>query len=319
MPRYDRCIAANASEQLGLITYDQLRGLGVTRRELRTMLDNGRLSIVRTHVYRICGAPQSREQGMCAAVLAAGKAAFASHESAAWLLQLPLPQPAALEVSTVLERSPRLPGVRVHRSGLSDALNARPVRGVMCATPDLVVIELSMRLGVSDLGRVADEAVRRHLTTLAEIRRTSKRLGPAPGRSPKKIAEMVERRLPGGELRESDLEDFVFSALRRFALPVPVMQHKVVVHGKQRRIDFCYVEEHLALEPKGFEFRRFRSKFDSDARRSNELVLAGFRELTFTAAFTDWQIARHVAEALNRRPPARPRSPLTFEEWKRLR
>ena len=66
---------------------------------------------------------------------------------------------------------------------------------------------------------MTDEALRRRLTTHGRIAYAAERLGRAPGRSPKKVAEMLERRLPGLEIRESVLEDFVFDALRRFARP----------------------------------------------------------------------------------------------------
>jgi hypothetical protein len=115
--------------------------------------------------------------------------------------------------------------------------------------------------------------------------------------------------------RESVLEDFVHGALERFGLPVPVVQHRIVVAGRNRRIDLCYPESMLALEPIGFDRRRFRQRFDEDALRGNELQLAGYRVLYFTSAFTDWKVATQVAEALALPTPARPRRPLTFLEW----
>ena len=129
---------------------------------------------------------------------------------------------------------------------------------------------------------------------------------------------MLELRVAATESLESVLEDFVYDAIRRFELPLPVLQYRIVVNGKNRRIDLCYPDRWLALEAKGFEFRRSRSGFDADALRDNELQLAGFRVLSFTAAFTDLQIARQVAAALGL-PAPRPQSPLTFAEWKALR
>src|SRR5262249_13859811 len=148
------------------------------------------------------------------------------------------------------------------------------------------------------LGRIVDDAVRRKLTTIAQLEETSARLKSAPGRSRKKMRAILLRRDEGVAERESVLEDFVFAALRRFELPPPVAQHPVVVAGKPRRIDFCYVERWIALEPKGFEFHGLRTSFDADPLRGNELRLAGFLVLEFTSAFTDWQIADQVARAL---------------------
>jgi very-short-patch-repair endonuclease len=86
-------------------------------------------------------------------------------------------------------------------------------------------------------------------------------------------------------------------------------------NGKRRRIDLCYVEEMLALEALGFEFRRSRARFDDEALRGNQLQLLGFRVLEFTSAFTDREIAEQVAHALGVDLPAGRDRPRTFDAW----
>ena len=83
--------------------------------------------------------------------------------------------------------------------------------------------------------------------------------------------------------------------------------------GSTSAIPTCRV----ALEAKGFEYHGQRARFDDDALRGNELLLAGYRVLTFTQRFTDLQIAEQVAEALG--DPPRRRRAISFEEWKGLR
>jgi very-short-patch-repair endonuclease len=133
-----------------------------------------------------------------------------------------------------------------------------------------------------------------------------------------KLRNVLARRTPGAEASESVLEDFISEAIRRFELPSPVAQHRVVVNGRRRRIDLAYVARKVALEAKGFEYHSGRARFDDDALRSNELRLAGWTVLEFTSAFTDLQIARHVARAVGLPEPASS-SPRTFAEWMRLR
>ncbi len=304
--------------QLGLVTYEQLRSAGVTRDVIRGLRARGAVVELRPHVYAVAGAPKSREQTVLAAVLAAGKTAFASHETAAQLLGLPLPTPARLEVTTLYERCPRLEGVRLHRSGLLDERDVTMLGAIPVATATRIVVDLSSRLSIRDLGRLTDEALRLRMTSLGRIQATAQRLRRAPGRSPRNVATMLALRVADTEQRESVLEDFVYAALLRFGLPLPVPQYRVVLNGRERRIDLCYPDRWLALEAKGFEFRRSRAGFDGDALRDNELQLAGFRVLSFTAAFTDLQIAQQVASALRLAAP-RPRPPLTFAEWKALR
>ncbi|MDZ4827200.1 MAG: type IV toxin-antitoxin system AbiEi family antitoxin domain-containing protein [Actinomycetota bacterium] len=315
----EKLIDGAAAPQLGLITYAQLDALGCSRKTIRTMVATRRLVEIRHHVYVVAGAPRTHDQTIMAAVLAAGKAAYGSHETAAAVLGLPLPGPALLEVTTLLARCPSLPGVCVHRSGRLDEDDVVTVRGIPVTNAARTIVELSSRLSVHELGRMTDSAVRQGLTTLAAISETSHILGKAPGRSVKKVRQMLARRIEGGEARESDLEDFVFDALRRFAIPLPVPQFRVVLNGKQRRIDFCYVDEMLALEPMGFNFHGLRARFDDDAMRGNELVLAGYKVLVFTSAFTDWMIADQVARGLGLPSPARTKRGVMFLEWLALR
>ena len=80
--------------------------------------------------------------------------------------------------------------------------------------------------------------------------------------------------------RESVLEDFVFDALRRFGVPLPVAaaprrRRRAGSAGSISAIrDLC-----VALEAKGFEYHGLRARFDDDALRGNELLLAGCRVL----------------------------------------
>lgn len=316
MKSVDARLASWQQRQRGFVTGAQARAAGVSRSALRHRVAAGSLVEVRPSVYGAAGVQATREHLVLATVLACGDTAFASHALAAALWGLPLPPgDPILEVTTVLERRPRLEGVVFHRSGLLDDVDVTRLRGIPVATPERVAVDLSSRLEVEALGRLVDEAVRRHATTLWRVSRSAARLGRAPGRSPRKLEEMLRRRVSGGEERESVLEDFVFDALRRFRLPLPLAQHPVRVGGRRRRIDLCYVEDRLALEAKGFGPHSPRSVFDDDALRGNDLLLAGFRVLEFTSAFTDWKIASQAAAALGLAIPERPTEELTFALW----
>jgi hypothetical protein len=299
--------------QHGLVELRQAAGrapASTLHRRLRT----GRRHRIAPRVFANRSVASSFDQRVHAHVLSAGFGAYASHETAAQLWDLPLPGPALLEISTSDLRRPRASGAVMHRSGVIDAHDRAEVRGIPVTSPALTIYSLSSRFGVPQLGRMIDAAVRARIVRLDDIYETVERLRPAHGRSRKKMTVALDRRAPGVEERESPLEDFVVAALRRFRLPVPTAQHRVVFERQVRRIDLCFVEQRLALEAKGFAWYRERSTFDRDALRGNELLLAGFRVLAFTSAFTALQIAQHVAAALGLEPPPA-RRPLTFREW----
>jgi hypothetical protein len=310
----ERELATFLARQLGLITRAQLRSIGIEGKALKHRRAVGRLEYLGHDVFRCPSVPQTFEHRVLGAVLRGGETAFASHATAAQIDGLPVPGDT-LEVATTLEHQPRIAGVRMHRSGLIVPSDVRRVGVIRVSSTARTLVDLSGRLSHRELGRLVDEAMRRRLVTFAQLIRASSRMRPAPGRSPKRFAEVLERRTPG---TESVLEEFVVASLRRYQLPPPTLQHRLVVNGVERSIDLCYPEAWLALEALGFEYHGLRSRFDADALRGNELQLAGFRVLEFTSEFDDWTIAAHVARALNLPVPAR-RGRKTFSQWRLCR
>jgi hypothetical protein len=325
---FDERLVALEREQHGLTALHQLRGpdgdpeptqLAAGTHARITHRVRGRRTLVQPRVFANPSVAPTFRQHVLAAVLSAGEGARASHEAAAHLWELPLPGPALLEVTTSLTRRPLVRGVRMHRSGLLEEHDSVVLEGIPVVTPELAVYSLSSRFGLTQLGRMTDDGVRRQIMTLDRLSALVDRLPPAPGRSRRKMRTVLSQRAPGVEDRESYLEDFVFAAIMRYHLPPPVPQHPVVFDGRQRRIDLCYPEDWLALEAKGFAWYRTRSVFDRDALRGNDLQLAGFRVLSFTSAFTDYEIASQVARALALLPPKREDPPLTYAQWSRRR
>jgi hypothetical protein len=308
-------LGALERQQHGLVSLAQLRELDCTNEAVRYLVESAQLERLRRGILASPAVVESFEQRVLAAVIIGGVGACASHESAAQLWSLPLPGGAMVEITTALERHPILDGVRVHRSSLLLPEDVTEQNCIPVTSSARTIVDLSGRLDLRSLGRMVDDALRRKVVTLDGLHETVERLRPAPGRSVRKMRLLLARRDDGTAHRESVLEDFVHHAVSRFRLPEPVAQFEVIVGGRRRRIDFCYPEPMVALEPKGFDYRRFRQRFDEDALRGNELQLAGYRVLEFTSAFTDWQIACQVARALELAVPRRPRRVLSFRDW----
>ncbi len=312
----EKQISAFEVEQYGAVSTSQLLSAGLSHDGIYRRVRGAHQDRVRRGVLRNASVTTSYEQRVVAAVLAGGDGAFASHESAARFWQSPLPRAALVEITTAIERRVRLHQVRCHRSSvLIDEDDVCVHRGIRVSSPERTIVDLSGRFDLKVLGRMLDDALRRQITTYERLVDMAVRLRPAPGRSQKKMFVVLARRSNDVAKHESLLEDFVFDALRRFGLPLPTAQHEVRIKGRIRRIDHCYVEQRLALEAIGFDVRRQRAKFDDEALRGNELQLAEFKVLQFTSAFTDWQIACQVAEALGLGRPTQPSRPRTFLMW----
>jgi hypothetical protein len=72
-----------AGRQLGLITLDQLLATGLSLPQVHRRVAAGIIIPFRRGVYRLAGAPQTWEQAVLAAALAAGRGAVISHATAA--------------------------------------------------------------------------------------------------------------------------------------------------------------------------------------------------------------------------------------------
>lgn len=315
-----------AARQLGLVAARQLVRRGVGRDDIKRLVAKHVLVRMRAGVYRTVGSTPVPEHELLAAVLACGETAFASHASSAHLLGLSLPDlprdapeaPKPFHVTVTLERCPRPTDVMLHRSGRLIERDVTLARGVPCATAERVIVDSSSRLSPADLGLLVDSGLRHRLTTLTRIISCSQRLKRAPGRSPQMLADVLAARIPGAELNESPLEEFVYDSIVRFGLRRPTPQHRVVVDGKQYRIDHCYPDVQYALETQSRLWHAQVSDDLPNVLRGNDVGIAGFKLLQFTADFTDWQIAATVARAIKEPVPARPSHEVTFTEWRRL-
>jgi hypothetical protein len=305
--------------QHGVASRQQLLDTGLSTKALRVRVEQHRFVVMHAgRVFRLANAPSTIAQTANAAVLAAGKTAFASHSTGAAMFLLPAPTQLRPEVTTVLERFVRIDGVRAHRSGLLVERDITTVEGVPVATPERTVLDLSGRLTETQLGHLVDEALRQRITTLSRIAICAQRLPRAPGRSPKKVAVIVDRRVRSGGTKESTLEDFVYDAIGRFGLPLPRCQYWVTVGARRYRLDMAYERARIVIEVDGFDPHRGRAMFDSDRLRGNDVTLAGYTLLRVTSAFTDWNIATTVARALRLPLPDPPDRERTVDDWLRV-
>jgi predicted transcriptional regulator of viral defense system len=214
-------IAQLAREQHGVVARSQLEQAGVTSRQIKTRVGDGRLVRLHRGVYAV-GHNRLRSEGRwLAAVLACGPGALLSHRSAAALHGLRPATAGAVEVSTVWHRA-SADGLRVHgRRRLApedrDVALGVPVTSVARTLVDLADVLRPEQLR-SALVRVEDQRsadVRAIEQALARVRGR-----PGRGHAALRAAldELRERR--GGRTR-SDLEELFLALVARTGLPRP--------------------------------------------------------------------------------------------------
>jgi very-short-patch-repair endonuclease len=293
-------LAPLGRRQRGLLTRAQALDGGLTPDQLEWILRSRQLIRMGRGIYAFPGAPNTWEQRVLATILLAGDGVVASHETAAQLYGARTAPDAgqAIEVSASRGRRIRLVGVRAHQSlVLFDADQA--VRGgIPCTSPARLVVDLSGRRSVEELGRLVDDLQRRRLVHLRQVAQCASRLRLAPGRSLATVRKVLELRWEGYGPGDSDLESRILRALHQAGVPLPRQQVRVAIGGRRCYLDLAYPEVMLAIEIDSWAFHRQRSAFDRDRAKGNELALLGWQVLRVTDAMTDEEIVALVRRAL---------------------
>ncbi|MDQ1396072.1 MAG: hypothetical protein QOG64_1331 [Acidimicrobiaceae bacterium] len=298
----DRTLARIAAGQRGLVTLDDVTRSGLTDRQLRHRIRQGRLVTVRRGVLAVHGTPRSWEQEVLAACLAVGPAAIVSHDTAAALHRFPgWRRPDVLELTVPYPLHPRLPGVRAHRISTVSALDITSVDGLPATTAARTVCDLAGRLKADQLGPLIDDLLRHRLMGMAELRRCVGRLREARvRRSLVALGLVVDERTGGHQPGDSEPELRVGRLLVAAGMPPAVQQYEVVIEGRRYRLDLAYPDLRIDIEYEGWDGHSTRTDLVRDRARTNALTGAGWDVRFVTAAMSDAQIVADIQRAIRR-------------------
>jgi very-short-patch-repair endonuclease len=276
-------LARRAAEQHGVIALEQARNCGLTDRQVRLRVADGRWELLHPKVYRIAGAPTSFRQRLMAASLAGGRTAIASHRSAAELWGFDTGESEIIEITTEPGHARSLRRVRVHGSNALLPTDRRVVDGIPVAAPELTLLQCA---GVLDPQRVEaciDDAIRRRITTVARIEWRMRILGRRGRNGSGVLRELLQRRSPEARAIESRLEGAFLAAIRTTRLATPTPQFVVRSNGHfVARVDFAWPEQNLLVELDGAAFHASTGAWNRDLHRQNLLTALGYTILRFT-------------------------------------
>jgi very-short-patch-repair endonuclease len=293
-----------ALDHHGLVTRAAAERAGMSTSAWYRCLSSGRFEAVHPNVARLYGSPDTHEQRIAAAVLAASPGAMASHRSAARLWDIPRPDDDPVDIIVVSRtRGLALDGVIVHRP--RDDKDLSPV--LRKNIPTCNILRLGCDIGAVD-PRSAREAVL-HIVTNAiaspRALRTACDVHTRPGRPgvPALRAALDEFMIDGKPV-DSILESTMRDVRTRFRLPPMEFHAKVCGY----EVDFLVTGTPVVLECDGWDSHgRHRRLFERDRERTATLVAAGHVVVPFTwrklVRDPEW-VARKVRAAADRwRPP----------------
>jgi hypothetical protein len=270
-------IGEMAAEQAGAISLEQIRRLGVSESQLRTLRRRGHLIAIAPRVFAVAGAPPTVDQRLHAGLLCLGHRAAVSHEAAAHLHGLEGGPPDAVEFAIVRSSRGRAVPFIVHTTSAWGRRDLVTVDGLRCTAATRTILDLaSAGSSRPRLEQAIDSAVRLGLsspTVLAE------QLAGRPGwRGVRSLRALLPD--SGGH---SWLERRFLTLVRRCGLPRPDTQ---TVHRRggrtAARTDFCWRGPRLVVEVSGRRGHASDRERERDAHRRNELQELGWRVFEFT-------------------------------------
>lgn len=262
----------------GVITTDEALLLGVSSRELRTLVHHGRLRRVHPRVY---AEVHRREHpalvASAAALAAAGPRAALSHGSAAWLWGMLAEAPARVHLLSPYGGERRLAQVQVHRT--RTPFGSRSRQGLRVTDPVRTLIDLASQ-SPNQLSGAIDRSLAQQLLRFPDLAATVDRTGT----NLRGVATLRAHLTSMGYLgapAPSVLESHMARLLARSGLPAPEAEYVAGEDGEYR-LDFAYPALKLCIEVDGYAWHRDPAKVASDHARRNRLRVEGWQILVYT-------------------------------------
>lgn len=197
-------------------------------------------------------------------------------------------------------RQHRLDGVAVHRRAL-DRSEIAVLRAVPVPSVPRTLFDLSAPVDVEVLSRCTDEAIRRRLLRLGDLRRLLEVHHGAGRRRLRPLREVLGDRVPGFDPGANEWELGMDRLWDRLGLPVAERQYPICTSGGTYRVDRAVVDRRLVVEWVGQEFHGQRGRFARDRIRISDLVQAGWDVVEVTHEWTPERLRRTVLAKLTER------------------
>jgi hypothetical protein len=281
----DVLVAAIAEGHHGVFAAQHLRELEISSSDRKYRLRVGRWIAEYEGVYRIAGTPLTWRGRVLAACWAGGLRAASSHGTAAELWCVPGRSDLIVELTCPRWRRARHDGLKVHESLALDPIDVTSVDGIPVTTIARTLFDLSGVRRDRTIDLAVDNALRRRLTTLAELHATLERLGRRGRAGTRRFRDVLVAR-GADDVTESDAERRLLQVLDRQGLPKPVVQYEIR-DGDGRfiaRVDLAYPDLKIAIEYDSYEHHMGTDAHDRDAARRNAILGVGWYPVTATAA-----------------------------------
>ena len=262
--------------QHGVVARRQLVEFGYSLAAIRHRVRTGRLHEVHPGVYAVGRPTVTREGNWMAAVLACGRGAVLSHESAGLLWGIIPGERGRIHVSVRMGDRHRPAGVAVHQRRVSVFADVTDRLGIPVTSPLRTFLDCSLGVDDLELERMVDRADRADLLDPETIRVGLERM--RGERGVRRVGTQLDRLMFA--MTDSELESRFRALVRKHGLPEPLTRQWV----NGFRVDFFWPELDLVVETDGWRYHRTPAQQLRDRRRDQAHAVAGTASLRFTHA-----------------------------------
>ncbi len=269
-------VARIAERQHGVISRDQLRGVGLTEAAIKQAIAAGRLYPLLRSTFGVGHPRPDRKGRLIAATLACGEGTVVSHGTAAALLGLWEHWPAEIEVIAPVESGRKIRGIRRRFVPPPPPEQVMRRAGIPCTTPSRTIIDVAGIAGPKLLAGTVEQAAVLEILNVPEIdgillesrRRGEKRLN--------RTLEPWRRYSPRVRVR-SRMEAKMLPLLTHHNLPIPECNVRLRIGQETFEVDFLWRKQRVAVETDGGRFHRNPAALARDGHRNRVLARAGYR------------------------------------------
>ena len=267
----DRLIGAVAVGQDSLISWDQLRHLGLGRGAIDHRIKRGLLHRLHPGVFCWGVGVASPRTSARAALYACGRGTAVSHHATCGLLGI-RPQPERAIDVTVIGRRVRRAGIRAHRVSYLDRADVRVLGGIAITSPARALLEVANELSPRDLADAVEKAQIKRLITRRDIEATLERGGGRAG--VRALRAVIEE----PAFTRSRAERMLAALLRAAKLPRPVFN----AQAEHFEVDALWRRERVVLEFDSYAFHATKAAQERDRRKTAALQRGRYMVLRTT-------------------------------------
>ena len=270
----DERLGKIAEPQAGAVTNRQLRGGGMSAKDIKVRLRRGSLQATSARgVYRVTGAARTWRQDLWVALLAGPEGTLPSHVSAAALRGL-IAAPSIPQVTVPRDASGRFRGAVVHHAAISDVDRAQ-CEGIATTAMGRTLVDCAAVLTQRGLNQLVDAAFGKGLCGYEATVQAWERAGHVRGgaRLEEALAPYSTGARPG-----SVGAAHVLRKICDWGLPLPLCEYEIYdEHGEWvATVDFAWPPWWLLLEYDGGAAHGPRH-WRVDARRQADIETIGWR------------------------------------------